>query len=104
MCIYGMDSPGGYQLVGRTLPIWNNYTKKNIPWLLRNFDQIRFYPTSDDELDMLREDFRHGKLEIKMESTMFDVQAYKNFLHNQSADICEFKAKQSEAFNKEVTS
>ncbi|HBM23224.1 MAG TPA: urea carboxylase, partial [Alcanivorax sp.] len=23
MCIYGMDSPGGYQLIGRTLPIWN---------------------------------------------------------------------------------
>lgn len=23
MCIYPMDSPGGYQLVGRTLPIWN---------------------------------------------------------------------------------
>nr|BFF25745.1 hypothetical protein GCM10025732_37100 [Glycomyces mayteni] len=22
MCIYGMDSPGGYQLVGRTAPIW----------------------------------------------------------------------------------
>ncbi len=27
MCIYGMDSPGGYQLVGRTLPIWNKYVK-----------------------------------------------------------------------------
>jgi urea carboxylase len=25
MCIYGMDSPGGYQLVGRTLPIWNKF-------------------------------------------------------------------------------
>lgn len=25
MCIYGMDSPGGYQLVGRTLPIWNQF-------------------------------------------------------------------------------
>ena len=27
MCIYGMDSPGGYQLVGRTLPIWNKFLK-----------------------------------------------------------------------------
>jgi Allophanate hydrolase subunit 1 len=29
MCIYGMDSPGGYQLVGRTLPIWNKFLKND---------------------------------------------------------------------------
>ncbi|WP_198104335.1 carboxyltransferase domain-containing protein, partial [Xanthomonas citri] len=27
MCIYGMDSPGGYQLVGRTVPIWNTFLR-----------------------------------------------------------------------------
>merc|ERR1719493_552258 len=27
MCIYPMSSPGGYQLVGRTLPIWNTFGK-----------------------------------------------------------------------------
>jgi urea carboxylase len=25
MCIYPMDSPGGYQLAGRTLPVWNTW-------------------------------------------------------------------------------
>ena len=49
MCIYGMDSPGGYQLVGRTLPIWNKFLKNPVfvnqqPWLLKFFDQVRFYP------------------------------------------------------------
>ena len=29
MCIYGMDSPGGYQLVGRTLPIWNKFLQND---------------------------------------------------------------------------
>jgi urea carboxylase len=43
MCIYGMDSPGSYQLVGRTLPIWNKFLKNDVftpgePWLLRFFD------------------------------------------------------------------
>ena len=33
MCIYGMNSPGGYQLVGRTIPIWNNYKKQQ--WFLK---------------------------------------------------------------------
>ena len=46
MCIYPMNSPGGYQLIGRTLPIWNAFTRTGPfeagkPWLLRNFDQAR---------------------------------------------------------------
>ena len=45
MCIYPMDSPGGYQLIGRTLPIWNTFGRVGPftpakPWLLRNFDQV----------------------------------------------------------------
>lgn len=46
MCIYPMDSPGGYQLVGRTLPIWNTFGRSgpftaHKPWLLEFFDQVR---------------------------------------------------------------
>lgn len=46
MCIYPMDSPGGYQLVGRTLPIWNTFGRTgpfsaSHPWLLEFFDQVR---------------------------------------------------------------
>lgn len=47
MCIYPMYSPGGYQLVGRTLPIWCNYAgeenplfTRDRPWLLDMFDQV----------------------------------------------------------------
>ncbi|MEY2570118.1 MAG: urea carboxylase, partial [Acidimicrobiaceae bacterium] len=25
LCIYGMEGPGGYQLVGRTVPVWNRF-------------------------------------------------------------------------------
>ncbi|MBM4515931.1 carboxyltransferase domain-containing protein [Rhodococcus hoagii] len=25
LCVYGMESPGGYQLIGRTVPIWSGY-------------------------------------------------------------------------------
>ena len=49
LCIYGMEGPGGYQFVGRTCQIWNTYqatgpSRRGQPWLLRFFDQIRFYP------------------------------------------------------------
>ena len=32
LCIYPMESPGGYQLVGRTLPIWDKSEAK--PWFV----------------------------------------------------------------------
>jgi hypothetical protein len=40
------DSPGGYQLIGRTLPIWNTWGRTGPftpekPWLLEFFDQVR---------------------------------------------------------------
>jgi urea carboxylase len=48
LCVYGMEGPGGYQFVGRTVQMWNRYKqtadfKDGKPWLLRFFDQIRFY-------------------------------------------------------------
>ncbi len=39
MCVYGMEGPGGYQFVGRTLQMWNRYREvaafEGKPWLLR---------------------------------------------------------------------
>ena len=48
MCIYGMEGPGGYQLFGRTIQVWNTHRETppfapGHPWLLRHFDQIRFF-------------------------------------------------------------
>ena len=47
LCVYGMEGPGGYQFVGRTVQMWNRYRQTadfadGKPWLLRFFDQIRF--------------------------------------------------------------
>ena len=59
LCVYGMEGPGGYQLMGRTLQMWNRYGKTDAfaegkPWLLRFFDQIRFYPVSAEEMEEIR--------------------------------------------------
>jgi urea carboxylase len=53
LCIYGMEGPGGYQFTGRTIPVWNRWRKTadfQNPWLLRFFDQLRFYPVSAGDL------------------------------------------------------
>lgn len=108
MCIYGMDSPGGYQLVGRTLPIWNKFLKNPVfapgePWLLRFFDQVRFYPVDEEELTRLREDFRAGRATIRIEEEIFDLGAYHAFLEREAESIADFSARQKIAFEKEVS-
>src|SRR3546814_10315520 len=46
LCVYGMEGPGGYQFVGRTVPVWyldqpTPGDEPDVPWLLRTFDQDR---------------------------------------------------------------
>ena len=107
MCVYGMDSPGGYQLVGRTLPIWNTFLKNKqfasgSPWLLRFFDQVRFYPVNEAELTVLREDFREGKASVRIEEERFALADYEQFLVDHNDSIQSFRDKQKVAYDQEV--
>ncbi len=106
LCIYGMEGPGGYQLFGRTLQMWNTYpegkyfTEKE-PFLLRFFDQIKFYPVSAEELLKIRRDFPQGRYPLKIEESTFSLKEYKNFLAENEQSIDAFKKKQKAAFNNE---
>ncbi|MDZ5602454.1 urea carboxylase [Pseudomonas sp. RP23018S] len=107
MCIYGMDSPGGYQLVGRTVPIWNTFVKNpqfadGQPWLLQFFDQVQFYPVSQAQLDDWREAFREGRAQIRIEHSTFDFAEYRQFLADNAASIEHFQAQQKQAFDAEA--
>eukprot|EP00884_Botryococcus_braunii_P008296 jgi/Botrbrau1/17468/Bobra.0054s0055.1 len=102
MCIYPMDSPGGYQLVGRTLPIWNTYGRAGpftpaTPWLLRIFDQVRFYPVTEDELPALRRDFATGRLDIRIEETDFSMKEYNDMVASLVKEVGGLKVRQKAA-------
>ena len=106
MCIYGMEGPGGYQFVGRTVPIWNRYrqtTDFTKPWLLRFFDQIKYFPVSPAELLQYREDLIYGRVKLTIEETTFSLSAYQQFLTDNAADIARFKHTQQAAFQAERT-
>ncbi|HEX7812039.1 MAG TPA: urea carboxylase, partial [Burkholderiales bacterium] len=106
LCVYGMEGPGGYQFVGRTLQMWNRYKQTDAfiggkPWLLRFFDQIRFYPVGERELLKIREDFPLGRYPLRIEETAFSLRDYNGFLEKNAASIAAFKAKQQAAFEAE---
>jgi urea carboxylase len=106
LCIYGMEGPGGYQLVGRTLQMYsrfqrNRYFSQQEPWLLRFFDQIRFYPVSAQELLEMRDGFLHGKVELAIGEEEFSFVDYQRFLSRESDSIAAFKRMQKAVFDEE---
>jgi len=105
MCVYGMEGPGGYQFVGRTLQMWNKYHKTKEfgqPWLLRFFDQIKFYEVSAKELVTIRKDFPKGRYSIDIEETRFNLKEYLDFLQENEAEIQSFTQKREKAFDEEL--
>lgn len=99
MCIYATESPGGYQLVGRTAGIWDErkipYTYVSAaldaksgmtvkPWRFRAFDRISFYPVTDEELDG---DMDPDKMIFVEENETLDLDAYERWLVTQKESI-----------------
>jgi urea carboxylase len=106
LCVYGMEGPGGYQFVGRTVPVWyldvpTPGDEPEVPWLLRCFDQIRFHPVGAEELLDLRAQARAGALAVRMEPTTFHLGEHLAFLDSEAASIDEFRAEQRAAFTAE---
>lgn len=106
MCVYGMEGPGGYQFVGRTVQMWNRFRvtaefEKGKPYLLRFFDQVRFYPVTADELLKIRRDFIAGNYHLRMEKSTFDIREYEKFLEENADSIHAFEVRRTQAFNEE---
>jgi urea carboxylase len=103
MCIYGMEGPGGYQLFGRTIQVWNTYRQTEDfvdgkPWLLRFFDQVKFFPVSAGELVEWRREFPAGRRKLKIEQTTFSLKDYRAFLSANADGIASFQAQREAAF------
>jgi urea carboxylase len=101
-----MEGPGGYQLFGRTIQVWNTFRETppfepGHPWLLRHFDQIRFYEVSEQELLDARDAFPHGKFPLRIEAQKFSMAEYRAFCAANAEGIAAFGARQRAAFEAE---
>jgi urea carboxylase len=106
LCVYGMEGPGGYQFVGRTLQMWNTFRSTaefppGTPWLLRFFDELRFHPVSAEELLKIRDAFPRGRYSPDVEAKNFCLRDYHAFLKSIKADADTFKKHQQAAFEAE---
>ena len=93
--------------MGRTLPIWNKHLKNpqfanDEPWLLKFFDQVRYYPVSEAQLDEMRDAFRHGHLQIDITEEPFSLAEHRQFLADNADSIARFTEQRDAAYREEV--
>ncbi|WP_127356637.1 urea carboxylase [Actinacidiphila soli] len=103
LCVYGMEGPGGYQFVGRTVQVWSSWSGSHLrqPWLLRFFDRIKWYPVEADELLDMRADMAAGRLHLRVEDGEFSLAEHQRFLAENADSIAAFRARQGAAFGAE---
>jgi urea carboxylase len=101
LCIYGMEGPGGYQLVGRTVPVWRHLPGQDEkPWLLRAFDRLRFVPVTADELEVLRAGVREG-MPLATRTATFSLAEVARLEQEHAQEIEAFKVRRVAAFTAE---
>jgi urea carboxylase len=76
----------GSRLVERTVPVWRSgetsAVEPDSPWLLRCFDQIRFFPVTAEELREIRAAFVRGAYNLAAEPSELSLRAYQAFLRS----------------------
>lgn len=106
LCVYGMASPGGYQLIGRTVPIWSSYRQAapfeaGTPWLFRFFDRIVWEPVGAEQLLEHRAAAEAGRFDAEVSEGSFALADHLRLLRTEAESIAEFETRQAVAFEAE---
>ena len=105
LCVYGMEGPGGYQLVGRTVPVWrllpDRPDRDPQPWLLRQFDRLRFTPVSAEELAEQRAAIKAGTADLVTAPSTFSVAEVAELERHAADQIAGLRARRRAAFDAE---
>ena len=99
--IYPVESAGGYQLVGRTLPIYDVQARNAIfrenPLLLRAGDRVKFHRVGEEELLALFEDVHADRYRYRIEEGVFEVGEYLEWLPQVKDEADERRRRRDEA-------
>ena len=102
MALYNVESPGGYQLTGLTIPGCDILgSKKHYslerPWLFEDFDQLTFYEVSAEEYERQLALFHSGRYEYEIEDTVFDMAEHNRLLDNTKEEVMAIRQRQKKA-------
>lgn len=108
-CVFTYTTPtgGGYQLFGRTIPIFQfackHPTFKDGPFLYRNADRVRFHETTEKEvLDIYGHVHQKFDYEYNIEQGRIKAKEYLEWYNSEEVQtgMKELKAKQAEGVKK----
>ena len=102
MALYNVESPGGYQLTGLTIPGVDILGSKrgyslSRPWLFEDFDQLTFYEVSEDEYEAQLAVFESGRYEYEWEACKFDMEAHNQLLEETKEEVQAVRKRQAKA-------
>jgi len=84
IAIYPVESAGGYQLFGRTIPIYDvrqrNAVFADSPLFMRPGDRIQFHRVDEDELEQAFADVHADRYRYRIEDNPFDVGGFLDWL------------------------
>ena len=99
--IYPVESAGGYQLIGRTLPIYDVRARNEVfrenPLLLRAGDRVKFERVDEDELMQQFEAVHADTYRYRIEDSPFDVGVYLEWAASVSGEAAERNRRREEA-------
>ena len=102
MALYNVESPGGYQMTGNTIPGCDILGSKkgysfDRPWLFEDFDQLTFYEVNEEEYERELAVFHSGRYEYKVEETVFDMAEHNRLLAGTKDEVKRIREKQKRA-------
>jgi len=101
IAIYPVESAGGYQLFGRTIPIYDIQQRNSVfresPLFMRPGDRIQFHRVEEEELRQSFEDVHADRYRYRIEESPFDVGAYLDWLPTIADEAEERRQRREEA-------
>ncbi|CEQ42611.1 SPOSA6832_04453 [Sporobolomyces salmonicolor] len=97
--IYPVDSPGGYQILGRTLTPFSPHGKysgegNEKHFLVRSFDLVRWLPMSEEEFDKIERDFTVGTYTPLVEEVMLSAKEMAELERSTKAEVQQIQNQQ----------
>lgn len=102
MSLYPVDSPGGYQMTGRTVPSfdsfgWRKGLNPKRPWVFADWDLLQYHEVDEEEMGRILAKWEAGLYEWEWEEVLFDVAEHNELLKATKDEVATVRQRQRDA-------